>query len=152
MAKKRILSISLFGAALALIAFLSLQPFAQTDSATRRIIDIILSINNAINRREVAWGGMYVVVRKLAHVVEYFILGLAAAYLFTGSRHRILYPSVLSAAVSVADQCTKIAIPRREFDLTDMPFDFLGYMLGILLVAVFENERKLKKKQTNIRD
>ena len=68
--------------------------------------------------------------RKLAHIVEYFLLGLS---MYPAIRKVI--PSILIClSISILDQVVKIFVPIRHFDITDMPYDALGYVVGIVIV------------------
>lgn len=49
--------------------------------------------------------------------------------------------------VSICDQLSKIVVTGREFDITDIPFDVMGYLIGILLVYVARHEwHKFKQR------
>lgn len=43
---------------------------------------------------------------------------------------------MLCVAVSLMDQIVKGILPGREFDWRDMPFDLIGYVIGILVMAI----------------
>lgn len=121
--------------AIAFIIFMSIQaPDASTMEANW-FVKGLAKINSEINHREVNVWLTYVLVRKFAHTIEYIILGIAVAVFFSESRHSILYPMLICMVCSVMDQCSKIYIPGREFDITDLPFDVMGYVIGILLIV-----------------
>ena len=72
-------------------------------------------------------------IRKLGHVLEYGLLGFSSAIAFEHKRWAI----VLCLVVSVIDQSVKILVPIRHFDITDVPFDIAGALMGIgIVVAV----------------
>ena len=78
-------------------------------------------------------------IRKLGHVMEYGLLGMASAIAFFDG-HRAVKSVVISlafcVAVSVLDQVVKIFVPIRHFDVTDLPFDAIGSVAGILFITV----------------
>ena len=43
---------------------------------------------------------------------------------------------MLCVAVSLLDQIVKWILPGREFDFVDMRFDLIGYVIGILVMAI----------------
>ena len=76
-------------------------------------------------------------MRKIGHLVEYIPLGLSTCFAFRGWR-----ALVFCVVVSFVDQLIKGILPDREFDWIDMPFDFIGYVVGILAMAVVLRIRK----------
>ena len=69
------------------------------------------------------------------------ILGVSVAIsnLFTGNKktkHVLLKSMVLCNIVSVFDQTIKFLFSGREFDLTDIGFDWIGYFCGSVLVII----------------
>ena len=78
-------------------------------------------------------------IRKLGHVIEYGLLGIASGIAFISSGHRFkgtVMALSLCIAVSVLDQVIKIFVPIRHFDWTDIPFDIVGGVLGIGIVLI----------------
>ena len=67
-------------------------------------------------------------IRKLGHILEYGMLGLASGVAFFDS-HKVVKGVVISIAfciaISVVDQVVKIFVPIRHFDITDLPFDVI---------------------------
>ena len=63
-------------------------------------------------------------IRKLGHSMEYCLLGIVSYWCFGWKG------LLFSAALSVFDQCFKELIPVRYFDITDLPYDMGGYLLG----------------------
>ena len=82
-------------------------------------------------------------IRRVAHTVEFFFVGLfaSAAVACLGERlpcARFRYvPALLFCAVcSVGDQVHKIFVPGRHFDVIDLGFDAAGYVTAMLLVLL----------------
>lgn len=138
---KRYLKILPVILALAFILLLSFQAPDASIMETSWFVKDLAKINSAINHREVNTWLTYVLIRKFAHTVEYIFLGISLAIFFGDSRHYILFPMLLSACSSVLDQLIKICIPGREFDITDLPFDVMGYVIGTLIVAVIRKQK-----------
>lgn len=79
-------------------------------------------------------------VRRLAHVAEFFPIGVASAWLVStfqplfrnrARRHPLLASLVICVASSLFDQVHKLFVPGREFDCLDLAFDAAGYIVGI---------------------
>ncbi len=80
--------------------------------------------------------------RKVGHVIEYFILGISAQSLFK----RMSISILVCAIISMTDQLAKIYIPKRHFDVSDLPFDVIGYISAILIVFVLSTAVELWRK------
>ena len=98
-----------------------------------------------------AWWNSSAGIRKLGHVIEYGLLGIASGIAFDSHRNGVLRdalrstlkPLGLCLGISVLDQSVKILVPIRHFDVSDIPFDIIGAVLGIGIVSLI---RVLKKR------
>lgn len=82
-------------------------------------------------------------IRRVAHTVEFFFVGLFASLAVVCldkrvSPTRLWCVSVLAfcAVCSVGDQVHKIFVPGRHFDVVDLGFDAAGYIAAMLLVLL----------------
>ena len=82
-------------------------------------------------------------VRRVAHTVEFFFVGLfASVVVVCFSRRpwsvcsRCVPVLLFCAACSVGDQVHKIFVPGRHFDVIDLGFDAAGYVSAMLLVLL----------------
>lgn len=82
-------------------------------------------------------------IRRIAHTVEFFFVGLFASLAVVCldkrvSPTRLWRVSVLAFCVvcSVGDQVHKIFVPGRHFDVVDLGFDAAGYIAAMLLVLL----------------
>lgn len=82
-------------------------------------------------------------IRRVAHTVEFFFVGLFASLVAVCldkrvSPTRLWCASVLAfcAVCSVGDQVHKIFVPGRHFDMIDLGFDAAGYVTAMLLVLL----------------
>ncbi len=82
-------------------------------------------------------------IRRVAHTVEFFFVGLfaslAAACLgecLPCARFRYVLALLFCAVCSVGDQVHKIFVPGRHFDMIDLGFDAVGYVVAMLLVLL----------------
>ncbi len=76
-------------------------------------------------------------VRRVAHTVEFFFVGLFASVVVVCFSRRPW--SVCSRCVPVllfGDQVHKIFVPGRHFDVIDLGFDAAGYVTAMLLVLL----------------
>lgn len=82
-------------------------------------------------------------IRRVAHTVEFFFVGLFASLVAVCldkrvSPTRLWCVSALAfcAVCSVGDQVHKIFVPGRHFDMIDLGFDAAGYVTAMLLVLL----------------
>lgn len=85
-----------------------------------------------------AWWNDKLAVRRLGHILEYGVLGIASGIAMLDS-HRsgsgLLKAIGLCMIISVLDQTVKIFVPVRHFDVVDIGFDMAGAVIGIGLVT-----------------
>lgn len=112
---------------------LTLQTIEQTSDLTNATRQIVISTAKKSGiEREVTitkWWANTDVLRKLAHIVEYFLLGLAvnSASNLSFRKSPIIKTQVICFVVSFTDQIMKRFVPRREFDGLDLILDVIGY-------------------------
>lgn len=82
-------------------------------------------------------------IRRVAHTVEFFFVGLfaSAAVACLGerlpcARFRYVFVLLFCIVYSVGDQVHKIFVPGRHFDMIDLGFDAAGYIVATLLVLL----------------
>ena len=82
-------------------------------------------------------------VRRVAHTVEFFFVGLFASVIVVcfsrrpwSACSRCVPVLLFCAACSVGDQVHKIFVPGRHFDIIDLGFDAAGYVIAMLLVLL----------------
>ena len=82
-------------------------------------------------------------IRRVAHTVEFFFVGLfaSAAVACLGerlpcARFRYVFVLLFCVVCSVGDQVHKIFVPGRHFDMIDLGFDAAGYIAAMLLVLL----------------
>lgn len=84
---------------------------------------------------EPTWCGL--TIRRLAHVVEYAFLGLAAStciYAWQGTSWRTFaYVLGLCFLASLLDEAHKVMVPGRHFDAADLALDAAGYLFAALV-------------------
>lgn len=115
------------------LTFQNSQASKQLTENTQVAIDNVI----ASKRSSTYWWNDYIFMRKLGHLVEYIPLGLSTCFAFRGWQ-----ALVFCVVVSFVDQLIKGILPGREFDWRDMPFDLIGYAVGILAMAIVLRFRK----------
>lgn len=155
--KKKIIFSIILGLSVLLILGLTLQSNKGTGALTNSALQTVISSAEkaGMSREEVLtkWWANPDFIRKLAHIPEYFILGFASllAFKFFKTKNYIIKSFVFCVCVSIFDQAVKGILPSREFDITDLPVDFFGYVIGIfsalLLISIFRYILSLRNKK-----
>lgn len=143
--KKCIIAWAIVFIVISIIVFLTVQNSAESLKLSSKIQSDIVAARNRTDATQFAkWEYNKQYFRRLAHIVEYFVLGLAVCYALNCSLHiKIIKKSIIAIVfcmvVSVGDQLLKGLLPTREFDPKDLLYDFYGYMLGIgiLMIILF---------------
>ena len=124
-----------------IIFFLSLQNSKDTMAVSHYVQE---TVKNSIRSKPVnpdtSWIYNIAKFRKLAHIPEYFALGntmMLAIFVDTDRKKYASSLSIISCGlISILDQTIKFLLSGREFDLTDIGFDFIGYLCGTFLVGM----------------
>lgn len=97
----------------------------------------------------------FYVIRKGAHITEYFILTCLFFNLlcfYKLKKKNILQLAFLfSLAYAFSDEIHQLFVPGREGKLLDIGFDFIGIALAVFLFAIFRKQRNKSKKSIKSR-
>lgn len=97
-------------------------------------------------------------VRKIAHITEYFILFSLLFYAFykiyrlkeeKNQNKIIVYSSLITVLYACSDEIHQVFIPGREGAIKDVCIDSIGVLLGILLIKIYS---KIKEKGRGAED
>ena len=75
----------------------------------------------------------YVTLRTNAHLVEYFILGVALTVYAKGRGYKWWILLVTGCGIGVLDELVKILLPGREFGGGDLVRDFIGVGIAVFI-------------------
>ncbi|HEY8445296.1 MAG TPA: VanZ family protein, partial [Bacilli bacterium] len=80
------------------------------------------------------------VVRKLAHIFEFFVLSILLLYLLleftTFDKYKIGYTFLIALLVAIIDEVIQSYVPGRGSSVIDVLIDSIGISIGIGLVIV----------------
>ena len=92
------------------------------------IVNIIINLFNAKNIKLVSK-----IVRKLAHFMEYFILGILCVNLCK-KRKDTYFAIIFCVLYAISDEVHQIFVHGRAFGVMDIMIDSCGAILGICLL------------------
>ena len=104
------------------------------------IVDIISNIFN-INNIEI----LSLIIRKLAHFTEYFILGLLVYNMIHNLNKNKYLSIIICILYAISDEIHQIFVPGRNCHIIDILIDSIGSITGIyLLYLIYKNIPKKK--------
>lgn len=136
-----LIPIALFVAALVAIFVLARQSVKGTGELAWRAERLLMRLVPPTGTGDIGeptWFGL--TIRRIAHIVEYAVLGVVtlalACTLQPGTLGRMGLALAICVAASVADEAHKAFVPGRHFDATDLALDALGYVPIVLIWAI----------------
>lgn len=116
-----------------------MSSFDATSSSNQSnfIVDIITSI---INIKDI--GLLSLIIRKLAHFIEYFILGILVTNFITRYDKKIIIAILLCIIYATSDEIHQIFVPGRSCQIIDIMIDSLGSIMGIYLYKLITKKCK----------
>lgn len=116
-----------------------MSSFDATSSSNQSnfIVDIITSI---INIKDI--GLLSLIIRKLAHFIEYFILGILVINFITRYDKKIIIAILLCIIYATSDEIHQIFVPGRSCQIIDIMIDSLGSIMGIYLYKLINKGYK----------
>ena len=139
---KKILNISLL--IIWMIFIFVMSSFSATESTNQSniIVTIISSTINISNPHLLT-----VTIRKLAHLIEYLILGILSYNVFKKSNKNIHISTLVCFLYAISDEIHQIFIPGRSGQITDILIDTIGALIGIIIISnVNKNSNKNLQK------
>lgn len=88
---------------------------------------------------------LHITLRKVAHFVEYAVLGvLSTRYFFPGSscKHPKLCALLLSVSCAFLDEYYQTFVPGRGGCISDVLLDSGGVLFGVLMYAIWQQKQK----------
>jgi VanZ family protein len=141
---RRVIFFFLSGFWTAFIFYNSLQPGSESAEISGRFVRLFGVI---FDRLGIAYdhGSLSIIVRKAAHIFEFFVLALLLFQLFKDNKYRYLGVAVCGFTVAVIDETIQHFVPGRVGAIVDVAIDMGGVALALLLYLLI---RTLFAKRT----
>ena len=119
-----------------------MSSFNSTESSNQSgfIVNIISDIFNISNTDTLS-----LIIRKIAHFTEYFILGLFTQNMIYNYNKKTYISIIICILYAISDELHQLISPGRSCQIIDILIDNSGSILGIYLLHIF-----LKKKSDKI--
>lgn len=133
-------SISILLVILWMIFIFIMSSFNSTESSNQSnfIINIIINIFN-INTTEI----LSLIIRKLAHFTEYFILGLLTYNMINHCNKKTYISIIVCILYAISDELHQLLVPGRSCQILDITIDSIGSILGIYLLSFINKKHKI---------
>lgn len=102
----------------------------KSSQTSSQVVDVAIEVLEVVNV-EVERDLLHSFLRELAHVFQYFTLGILFMFRFLHKKY-VLY---LGGLVMIIDETIQYYTPGRAFELKDLGLDTVGFSLGILFVS-----------------
>ena len=133
--KKKRINILLLVIWLIIIFVMSSFNASESSNQSNFIVNLIIKIFGG-NRQLIT-----IIVRDLAHFLEYLILGLLCSTLCEQKKDFWLVV-IFCIIYAISDEVHQIFVPGRAFQLLDIMIDSLGSFLGLVLYRlIFDKKR-----------
>lgn len=106
----------------------------ESSNQSNFIVNIIANIFNIKNIELLS-----IIIRKLAHFTEYFILGILAYNYLIEYNQKIYLTVIICIIYAITDELHQIITPDRVFSIYDILIDSSGAIIGAYLF------KKIKK-------
>lgn len=128
MKTKKIISIILVILWMGLIFKMSSYNGIDSGNQSGFIVNFIANIFNINNLDIISF-----IVRKIAHLSEYLILGILVHNLIKNYNKKTFIAILICIIYAISDEIHQIFVPGREFKLLDICIDSLGSIIGIYM-------------------
>ena len=126
--QKKILGLLFLFAGLTLVFSLTFQAPVDSKTLSESVLRLLSNIGIKTS---------YVSLRSNAHIIEYFLLGIAVFIFCYCFDLKTCVGILAGVAVGFFDECLKVFLPGREFSWGDFTRDVIGILLGLLLTKGF---------------
>ena len=131
-----------------LIFYLSAQPAADSSATSGSIALFLYRLFRLLGFRgvsETVFVEIYMrPIRKIAHLIEFMILGILVVINIHEYKKKSYMPwaLLLAGAYAVSDELHQLFVANRSCQITDMLIDCLGAYIGIFLCHMFYEWKK----------
>ena len=109
----------------------SLKPVESSRGDSLKVMEYAEPILDAV---KAAPSIRHHIVRKMAHLIEFFTLGLLWAGVFRGRKLGV--PLALCLTTAAVDEGIQLFVPGRGAQLIDVVRDFSGSLMAVCLVGI----------------
>lgn len=133
-----------------LIFFFSSQPAGDSKELSTGVTDVILSVVEAVApESDLFVENLHHIVRKNAHFLIYFVLGVLVVRAFRFSEIRgkksFVYSITICIVYAISDELHQLFVPGRGAQVKDVLIDSTGALVGIIIYSWLKGLRRNSK-------
>ena len=126
------------------IFFNSLQSGIVSAGASGRVVSIVYDVFSWIGI-DIQIGTLSNLIRKLAHIFEYFVLAILVTLIVFDMnitpKYKYIYSLAFPLLISIIDEFIQTFIPGRAGLVVDVLIDMIGVIIGFGLVFLIKFKR-----------
>ncbi len=134
-----------------IIVFIFYNSMQNGEHSSNTSTAVLMFVNNLINMIGLSFELSGHFIRKLAHFIEFFTLGIFLMLTFEAFTNKVFGilwgPMFFSTFIPVIDEFIQIYSPGRTSSVKDVLLDFSGAIVGILLVCISINIKNRYKQK-----
>ncbi|VEU83162.1 VanZ family protein [Acholeplasma hippikon] len=115
----------------------SILPGNDSANLSGGITEFIYHILNKLNIG-ISIDLLSLMIRKLAHFTEFFILGITWVFIFKKYNYRYPITFIYGLLVALIDEFIQYFIPGRASSIFDVAIDGAGVLFGLLIIYLLE--------------
>jgi len=139
---KKTISIILVILWMLVIFLLSSSNSIQSNNQSGYIVNYMANIFNISNIKLLSY-----IIRKIAHLSEYFILGALTINMITCYKKKTYIAIIICILYAISDEIHQSLVPGRSPQIIDILIDSIGSLIGILtyqFIIKIINKYKIK--------
>ncbi|AJD32604.1 VanZ family protein [Clostridium sporogenes] len=131
------------------IIFIFSNQQAESSNKNNFFIADVLRKGNVTLFKHIDYNFLNFLIRKAAHITEYFILFMLLYFAFkkTFYKNPKIKASIITILYACTDEFHQLFISGREGKIRDVFIDSIGVFIGVLLIYIFKFIKKHKKKE-----
>lgn len=99
------------------------------------IVNFIANLFNISNTETISF-----IIRKLAHLTEYFILGYLVSNMLRVHNKRLYLGVIICLLYAASDEIHQLFVYGRSGQVTDVLIDTVGSLMAIILFYIFKKK------------
>ena len=123
------------------IYYNGLQDAESSSQASERVVEVTQEVLDRVNV-DVEEDELSMLVRSLAHVIQYLSLGLWATLLLISMKRSLGFLYIVGFVI-LSDEFLQTFAPGRAFELSDIGLNLLGFSIGVTMIYGLYMGRKL---------
>ncbi|EPY2279264.1 TPA: VanZ family protein [Clostridium sporogenes] len=131
------------------IIFIFSNQQAESSNKNNFFIADVLRKGNVTLFKHIDYNFLNFLIRKTAHITEYFILFMLLYFAFkkTFYKNSQIKAAIITIMYACTDEFHQLFIPGRDGKVRDVFIDSIGVLIGLCIIYIFKFVKKHRKKE-----